>query len=114
MFNLNLFNNAKIIKNIQTSKIMETLIIILIVVMTINDFISIGVYFKNNLDKRQTLALQETVNKAQEAFLHEKKRMQDAIDNRDKTIKEWVQKRVAGTSAKLFDWRIQQVKREKQ
>lgn len=71
---------------------METLIIILIVVMTINDLISIGVYFKNNLDKRQTLALQETVNKAQEAFLHEKKRMQDAIDNRDKTIKEWVQK----------------------
>ena len=71
---------------------METLIIILIVVMIINDLISIGVYFKNNLEKRQAVALQETVNKAQEAFLYEKKRLQEAIDNRDKTIKEWVQK----------------------
>jgi uncharacterized protein YxeA len=60
---------------------MQTLIIILIVVMIINEIIAIGVYFKNNLDKQQYLSLQETVKNTQADFISQKQRYEKTIDD---------------------------------
>lgn len=60
---------------------MQTLIIILIVVMIINEIIAIGVYFKSNLDKQQYLSLQETVKNTQADFLCQKQRYEKIIDD---------------------------------
>ena len=66
---------------------MQTLIIILIVVMIINEIIAIGVYFKSNLDKQQYLSLQETVNNTQADFLCQKQRYEKIIDDYKETIR---------------------------
>lgn len=66
---------------------METLIIILIVVMIINEIIAIGVYFKSNLDKQQYLSLQETVKNTQADFICQKQRYEKIIDEYKETIR---------------------------
>lgn len=66
---------------------MQTLIIILIVVMIINEIIAIGVYFKSNLDKQQYLSLQETVKNTQADFIAEKQRYEKAIDGYKELIR---------------------------
>lgn len=60
---------------------MQTLIIILIVVMIINEIIAIWVYFKSNLDKQQYLSLQETVKNTQADFLCQMQRYGKIIDD---------------------------------
>lgn len=66
---------------------MQTLIIILIVVMIINEIIAIGVYFKSNLDKQQYLSLQETVKNTQANFFAEKQRYEKIIDEYKEIIR---------------------------
>ena len=66
---------------------MQTLIIILIVVMIINEIIAIGVYFKSNLDKQQYLSLQETVKNTQADFLCQKQRYEKIIDEYKEIIR---------------------------
>lgn len=66
---------------------MQTLIIILIVVMIINEIIAIGVYFKSNLDKQQYLSLQETVNNTQADFFRQKQRYEKIIDEYKEIIR---------------------------
>ena len=66
---------------------MQTLIIILIVVMIINEIIAIGVYFKSNLDKQQYLSLQETVKNTQADFICQKQRYEKIIDEYKETIR---------------------------
>ena len=60
---------------------MQTLIIILIVVMIIQEITAIGVYFKSNLDKQQYLSLQETVKNTQADFICQKQRYEKIIDD---------------------------------
>lgn len=71
---------------------MKALIIILIVVLIAQTCVFIYAHFVDIANNRLAAASQQMVASAQESFLAEKKRMQEAIDNRDKTIKEWVQK----------------------
>lgn len=71
---------------------MKTLIIILIVVLIAQTCVFIYAHFIDIANNRLAAASQQMVASAQEAFLSEKKRMQEAIDNRDKTINEWVKK----------------------
>ena len=71
---------------------MEVLIIFLIVVMIVQTVLIIYIHFIDISDKRLAAASQEMVANAQESFLVEKKRLQDCVDNRDKTIKELVKK----------------------
>ena len=66
---------------------MQTLIIILIVVMIINEIIAIGVYFKSNIDKQQYLSLQETVKNTQADFLCQKQRYEKIIDDYKELIR---------------------------
>ena len=66
---------------------MQTLIIILIVVMIINEIIAIGVYFKSNLDKQQYLSLQETVKNTQADFFAQKQRYEKIIDEYKEIIR---------------------------
>jgi sensor histidine kinase regulating citrate/malate metabolism len=66
---------------------MQTLIIILIVVMVINEIIAIGVYFKSNLDKQQYLSLQETVKNTQADFIAQKQRYEKIIDEYKEIIR---------------------------
>lgn len=66
---------------------MQTLIIILIVVMIINEIIAIGVYFKSNLDKQQYLSLQETVKNTQADFFNQKQRYEKTIDEYKEIIR---------------------------
>ena len=71
---------------------MKALIIILIVVLIAQTCVFIYAHFIDIANNRLAAASQQMVASAQESFLAEKKRLQEAIDNRDKTIKEWVQK----------------------
>ena len=71
---------------------MQTLIIILIVVMIINEIIAIGVYFKSNLDKQQYLSLQETVKNTQADFIAQKQRYEKIIDEHKETIRNLIYK----------------------
>lgn len=66
---------------------MQTLIIILIVVMIINDILDIGVYYKNHLYKQQYLLLQETVKNTQVNFINQKQRYEKIIDEYKETIR---------------------------
>lgn len=77
-------NYHELIKNLGT---MQTLIIILIVVMVINEIIAIGVYFKSNLDKQQYLSLQETVKNTQADFIAQKQRYEKIIDDYKELIR---------------------------
>lgn len=70
---------------------MKTLIIILIVVLIAQTCVFIYAHFIDIANYRLAAASKQMVASAQEAFLSEKKRMQEAIGNRDKTIKEWEQ-----------------------
>lgn len=71
---------------------MQILIITLIIVLIAQTCVFIYANFIDIASKRVAAASQEMVASAQEAFLLEKKRLQEAVDNRDRTIKEWVQK----------------------
>lgn len=71
---------------------MTTLIIILIIVLIAQTCVFIYAHFIDIANNHLASASQQMVASAQEAFLSEKKRLQEYIDNRDKTIKEWVQK----------------------
>ena len=66
---------------------MQTLIIILIVVMIINDILDIGVYYKNHLYKQKYLLLQEIVKKTQSDFFAQKQRYEKIIDEYKETIR---------------------------
>ena len=71
---------------------MQTLIIILIIVLIVQTCVFIYSHFIDIANNRMAAASQQMVASAQEAFLAEKIRLQECIDNRDRTIKEWVQK----------------------
>ena len=71
---------------------METLVIILIIVLIVQTCVFIYSHFIDIANNRLAAASQQMVANTQEAFLAEKQRLQECIDNRDKTIKEWVQK----------------------
>ena len=79
--------NAKEFLINQIITTMQTLIIILIVVMIINEIIAIGVYFKSNLDKQQYLSLQETVKNTQADFIAQKQRYEKIIDDYKELIR---------------------------
>lgn len=71
---------------------MQTLVIILIIVLIVKTCVFIYAHFIDINNNRLAAASQQMVANAQEAFLAEKQRLQECIDNRDKTIKEWVRK----------------------
>lgn len=71
---------------------MNTLVIILIIVLIAQTCVFIYAKFIDIANNRLAAASQQMVASAQEAFLSEKQGMQEAIDNRDRTIKEWVRK----------------------
>lgn len=71
---------------------METLIIILIVVLIIQEIIAIGAYFKSDLDKQQYLSLQETDKNAQADFIAQKQRLEKIIDEHEETIRNLIYK----------------------
>lgn len=71
---------------------METLVIILIIVLIVQTCVFIYSHFIDIANNRLAAASQQMVANTQEAFLAEKQRLQECIDNRDRTIKEWVQK----------------------
>ena len=71
---------------------MQTLIIVLIIVLIVKTCVFIYAQFIDIAKDRLAAASQQMVASAQESFLVEKQRLQECIDNRDKTIKEWVKK----------------------
>lgn len=81
---------------------MKALIIILIVVLIAQTCVFIYAHFIDIANNRMAAASQQMVASAQEAFLAEKKRLQECIDNRDRTIKEWVQKYEALASQQSY------------
>ena len=92
---------------------MKVLIIILIVVMIVQTVLLIYIHFVDISDKRMAAASQEMVASAQESFLVEKKRLQDCVDNRDKTIKELVKKCEHLSSQVIyFSKRIEEMEKE--
>ena len=66
---------------------MQTLIIILIVVMIINDILDIGVYYKSHLYKQKYLLLQEIVKNTQSDFFAQKQRYEKKIDEYKEIIR---------------------------
>lgn len=81
---------------------MKALIIILIVVLIAQTCVFIYAHFIDIANNRLAAASQQMVASAQEAFLSEKQRLQECIDNRDRTIKEWVKKYEALASQQSY------------
>lgn len=81
---------------------MQTLIIILIIVLIVQTCVFIYAHFIDIANNRLAAASQQMVASAQEAFLSEKQRLQECIDNRDRTIKEWVKKYEALASQQSY------------
>ena len=81
---------------------MQTLIIILIIVLIAQTCVFIYAHFIDIANNRLAAASQQMVASAQEAFLSEKQRLQECIDNRDRTIKEWVKKYEALASQQSY------------
>ena len=81
---------------------MKALIIILIVVLIAQTCVFIYAHFIDIANNRLAAASQQMVASAQEAFLSEKQRLQECIDNRDRTINEWVKKYEALASQQSY------------
>ena len=98
---ISIFNAKEILIN-QIITTMQTLIIILIIVLIAQTCVFIYAHFIDIANNRLAAASQQMVASAQEAFLSEKQRLQECIDNRDRTIKEWVKKYEALASQQSY------------